>query len=195
MAKRDDLQRTIRDAEKERRSEERKKAWEKRERKFWRTFLFTEEGKPKSGFGIYTFCLSFVFLAFYVLTFHLVTEYLTGPMEGWPVKLANLAQSLLAGLLGLALVWPVHRLSSDKRLALGGHLWLALYAAAVLAAMLIILRGSGATGAFLTFYGWFVAIPLCLGLLGTYLMYRRDYRPPDPGPGPEELWKKYVRRS
>ena len=132
MAKRDDLQRTIRDAEKERRSEERKKAWEKRERKFWRTFLFTEEGKPKSGFGIYTFCLSFVFLAFYVLTFHLVTEYLTGPMEGWPVKLANLAQSLLAGLLGLALVWPVHRLSSDKRLALGGHLWLALYAAAVL---------------------------------------------------------------
>lgn len=195
MAKQDDFDRQIRDAEKQRRSEERKKTWEKREKKFWRTFLFTEEGRPKSGFGIYTFCLSFVFLAFYVLGFHLVTEYLTGPMAGWPAKLANLCQAVLAGLFGAALVWVCHKLLGDKRLALGGHLWLALYAAVVLIAMLIILRGSGASGAFLTFYGWFVVIPLCLGLLAAYLMYRHDHRPPDPGPGPEEPWKKYVRRS
>ena len=193
MAKRDDMDRQIYDAEKERRSEERKKRWEKREKKFWRTFLFTEEGKPKSGFGIYTFCLSFVYLAFYMVGFQLVTEYLTEPMAAWPVKLANLCQALLAGAFGVALVGVLHKLLSDKRLALGGHLWLAVYAVAVLIYMLFALRGSGATGAFLTFYGWFVVIPLCLGLGASYLMYRRDWRPPQ-RPEEEPAWRKYTKR-
>ena len=193
MAKQDNFDRQIEAAEKERRSEERKKTWEKREKKFWRTFLFTEEGKPKSGFGIYTFCLSFVFLAFYILGFHLVTEYLTGPMAGWPVKLANLCQAALAGLFGTALTWVCHKLLSDKRLALGGHMWLAAYAVAVLIYMLFALRGTGAIGAFLTFYGWFVVIPLCLGLGCAYAMYRRDYRPPVK-PEPEPEWRKYTKR-
>lgn len=193
MAKQDNFDRQIEAAEKERRSEERKKTWEKREKKFWRTFLFTEEGKPKSGFGIYTFCLSFVFLAFYILGFHLVTEYLTGPMAGWPVKLANLCQAALAGLFGTALTWVCHKLLSDKRLALGGHMWLAAYAVAVLIYMLFALRGTGAIGAFLTFYGWFVVIPLCLGLGCAYAMYRRDWRPPVK-PEPEPEWRKYTKR-
>ena len=193
MAKQDDFDRQIYDAEKDRRSEERKKKWEKREKKFWRTFLFTEDGKPKSGFGIYTFCLSFVYLAFYMVGFQLVTEYLTGPMAGWPVKLANLCQALLAGLFGVALVWVVHKLLSDKRLALGGHLWLAVYAVAVLIYMLFALRGTGATGAFLTFYGWFVIIPLCLGLGASYWMYRRDWRPQE-RKAEEPAWRKYTKR-
>ena len=193
MARDNDFDRQIRDAEKERRGQERKKVWEKREKKFWRTFLFTEEGKPKSGFGIYTFCLSFVFLAFYVLGFHLVTEYLTGPMAGWPVKLSNLCQAMLAGLFGVLIAWIFHLIFKDKRLAFASHLWLAAYAVLVLVSMLIILRGSGAIGAFLTFYGWFVVIPLCLGLGCTYAMYRRDWRPPaEPEPEPE--WRKYTKR-
>ena len=172
MAKQDDFDRQIRDAERERDRQARKEKWDKREKKFWRTFLFTEEGKPKSGFGIYTFCLSFVFLAFYVLGFHLVTEYLTGPMAGWPVKLSNLCQATLAGLFGVALTWVCHRLFSDKLFAL---------------------RGTGAAGAFLTFYGWFVVIPLCLGLLAAYFMYQRDYRPPAK-PEAEPAWRKYTKR-
>lgn len=193
MAKQDNFDRQIRHAQRERRGEERKKRWEKREKKFWRTFLFTEDGRPKSGFGVYTFCLSFVFLAFYVLGFHLVTEFLTGPMAGWPVRLGNLAQSLLAGAFGTALAWVCHLLFKDKRLAFAGHLWLALYAVLVLVSMLIILRGTGATGAFLTFYGWFVVIPLCLGLLCTYFMYRHDWRPPA-RPPEEPAWRKYTKR-
>ncbi len=193
MAKQDDFDRQIRDAERERDRQARKEKWDKREKKFWRTFLFTEEGKPKSGFGIYTFCLSFVFLAFYVLGFHLVTEYLTDPMANWPVKLSNLCQATLAGAFGVALTWVCHKLFSDKRLALGGHLWLTAYAAAVLVYMLFALRGTGAAGAFLTFYGWFVVIPLCLGLLAAYFMYRRDYRPPVK-PEAEPAWRKYTKR-
>lgn len=194
MAKQDNPDRQIEQAERERHREERKKKWEKREKKFWKSFLFTEEGKPKSGFGIYTFFLSFVYLLFYVLGFHLVTEYLTGPMAAWPVWLLNLTQSLLAGAFGMALVWLVHRLLPDKRLALGGHLWLCLYAVAVLITLVVLMWDSGALGMLFSFYGWFVAIPLCLGLLASYLLYRHDYRPPETKLEAEEPWKKYVRR-
>ncbi len=187
MARQDNPDRQIRQAEKERRSKE-------RSNKFWKTFLFTEEGKPKSGFGIYTFFLSFVFLAFYVLGFHLVTEYLTDPMDGWPVWLLNLVQSLTAGAFGAALVWVVHRLLPDKRLALGGHLWLCLYAVVVFITLLILMRRSGALSLLFTFFGWFVLIPLCLGLGVSYLLYRRDYRPPESKQEGEEPWKKYVQR-
>ena len=195
MGRKDGFDRQIRDAEKERRRRESKEKWEKRERNFWKTFLFTEDGKPKSGLVIYTFCLSFVLLAVYLLAFDLVIEGLTPVMEGWPAALANLLQALAASAIGLAASWVLHRLCSDKRLAFGSPLWLALYAAAVLITMVILLWGTGATGVFLVFFGWFVLIPLALGLLVTFLLYRRDYRPPHPGPGDEPEWKKYIRRQ
>lgn len=193
MGIKDNFDREIRDAEKQRRGQERKEKWARREKKFWRTFLFTEDGKPKSGLGIYTFSLSFVFLAVYVAAFYLVTEGLTPLMEAWPAKLANLLQSVAAGLIGAAVCWAVHRVSRDKRLALGSFLWLAAYAVLVFVSMLIILRGTGAIPAFLVFFGWFVLIPLVLGLLTAWLLYRRDWQPPQSGQD-EPDWKKYTRR-
>ena len=38
--------------EREDRRRARQKKWEERSKHFWRTFLFTENGKPKSGFLI-----------------------------------------------------------------------------------------------------------------------------------------------
>lgn len=194
MGKQDDFYRQLGDAEKERRRRENKEKWEKRERNFWKTFLFTEDGKPKSGLAVYTFCLSFVLLAVYLLAFNLVIEGLTPVMESWPAPLANLFQALAASAIGLAASWLLHKLGGDKRLAFGSHLWLALYAVAVLITMVIMLRGTGAIGVFLVFFGWFVLIPLTLGLLVTFLLYRRDYHPPVPGGDDEPEWKKYIRR-
>ena len=193
MAKWSGLDRQIQDAQRDRRDEERKEKWDNRGKKFWRTFLFTEDGRPKSSFGIYTFCLSFVFLAADMVIFGLVIDYLTPPMAAWPPVLSNLAQSLLAGALGLIIPLLLHRFCKDKRLAFGSFLWLALYAVLVLVSMLIILRGTGAAGAFMVFFAWFVVIPLALGLLVTGLLCRRDWHPPEPS-GEEAPWKKYTQR-
>ncbi len=183
----------LEDAEKEQRRKARKEKWAQREKNFWKVFLFTEDGKPKSGLMIYTFCLSFVFLVIYMGAFHFAIEWLTPVLSGLPVFLSNLIQSLAASAVGLLIGWLLHLVLTDKRLVFGSHLWLALYAVAVCITMVILLREAGAISAFLTFYSWFVLIPLVLGLAVTYLLYRKDYVAPS---SEEEApaWKKYTQR-
>ena len=55
------------EAKRSKKSKARKEKLQKLEKSFWRSFLLTEDGKPKSGLLIYTFCLSFVFLLLYLL--------------------------------------------------------------------------------------------------------------------------------
>lgn len=192
MDHQDDFYQQIHDMDKQRSRAARKEKWEKREKSFWKAFLFTENGKPKSGLILYTFCLSFVFLLLYLAIFSLVLEYLGKPLEAVPAFWGNLLQSLAAGALGLACAWLAHRLLPDKRLIFGSYLWLALFALAAVITLLIMLRGTGASGGMLVFFGWFVAIPLAMGLAGSYALYRRDYAP---APAQEDApWKKYTQR-
>ncbi len=192
MDHQDDFYQQIHDMDKQRSRAARKEKWEKREKSFWKAFLFTENGKPKSGLILYTFCLSFVFLLLYLAIFSLVLEYLGKPLEAVPAFLGNLLQSLAAGALGLACAWLAHRLLPDKRLIFGSYLWLALFALAAVITLLIMLRGTGASGGMLVFFGWFVAIPLAMGLAGSYLLYRRDYTPVQTQD--DQPWKKYTNR-
>ena len=192
MDHQNDFYQQIHDMDKQRSRAARKEKWEKREKSFWKAFLFTENGKPKSGLILYTFCLSFVFLLLYLAIFSLVLEYLGKPLEAVPAFWGNLLQSLAAGALGLACAWLAHRLLPDKRLIFGSYLWLALFALAAVITLLIMLRGTGASGGMLVFFGWFVAIPLAMGLAGSYALYRRDYAP---APAQEDApWKKYTQR-
>ena len=192
MDHQDDFYQQIHDMDKQRSRAARKEKWEKREKSFWKAFLFTENGKPKSGLILYTFCLSFVLLLLYLAIFSLVLEYLGKPLEAVPAFWGNLLQSLAAGALGLACAWLAHRLLPDKRLIFGSYLWLALFALAAVITLLIMLRGTGASGGMLVFFGWFVAIPLAMGLAGSYALYRRDYAP---APAQEDApWKQYTQR-
>ena len=191
MDHQNDFYQQIHDMDKQRSRAKRKEKWEKREKSFWKAFLFTENGKPKSGLILYTFCLSFLFLALYLVIFSLVPEYLGKPLERVSPFWGNLIQSLTAGALGLGCAWLAHRLLPDKRLVFGSYLWLAFFALAAGITLLIMLRGTGASGAMLVFFVWFVIIPLAMGLAGSYTLYHRDYAPPPP---PEEPWKKYTNR-
>lgn len=193
MAKQDDFYQQVQDIEKEQRKTARKKKWDEREKKFWKTFLFTENGKPKSGLMVYTFCLSFVLLGVYIAAFFFAIEALTSLTAGLPVFLGNLLQSLAAGAAGMLLGMLLHVLLPDKRLVFGTYLWLVLYAVVSLITLLIMLRGTGAAGALFTFYGWFVAIPLAMGLAASYALYRKDYAPSHTQEE-EPAWKKYTQR-
>lgn len=159
---------------------------------FWSAFRMTENGKPKSGLLVYTFCLSFVMLAVYGAAFFVVIEGLHNLTAGMPVFWGNLIQSLAAAIVGLLVSMLLHFVLPDKRLMFGTYLWLALYAVACLITLLIYLQGTGAVGALLTFYGWFVVIPLVLGLVVTHYLFRRDYVPPKPDDEP--AWKKSIQR-
>lgn len=184
----------LEDAQREQKKAAGKKKWEAREKKFWRAFLFTEDGRPKSGLVIYTFFLSIGLLLLHLLAFDRSIEWL-GPAlpASMPVFWSNLIQSLAASAAVLLLAVVLHLLFKDKRLMFGSYLWLAFYAVVMLIAMLVILRGTGAWREFLEFFGWFAAIPVALGLLVTGPLCRRDYAPPAPAQEAEP-WKKFTQR-
>lgn len=171
----------------------RKEKLQKLEKSFWRSFLLTEDGKPKSGLLIYTFCLSFVFLGIYIVAFWMVIEELSDPLASLPPVLGNLIQSVLVGVAASALSGLMHILLPDKRLAFGTHLWLALYVVASVITLAILLAEAELIGTMLMFALWFAVIPLAMGLTVTYLLYRRDYVPPTQMEEKPE-WTKYTQR-
>ena len=171
----------------------RKEKLQKLEKSFWRSFLLTEDGKPKSGLLIYTFCLSFVFFGIYIVAFWMVIEELSDPLASLPPVLGNLIQSVLVGVAASALSGLMHILLPDKRLAFGTHLWLALYVVASVITLAILLREAELIGTMLMFALWFAVIPLAMGLTVTYLLYRRDYVPHRQVEEKPE-WTKYTQR-
>ena len=181
------------EAKRSKKSKARKEKLQKLEKSFWRSFLLTEDGKPKSGLLIYTFCLSFVFLGIYILAFWMVIEELSDPLASLPPVLGNLIQSVLVGVAASALSGLMHILLPDKRLAFGTHLWLALYVVASVITLAILLKEAELIGAMLMFALWVAVIPLAMGLTVTYLLYRRDYVPPRQVEEKPE-WTKYTQR-
>ena len=179
--------------EKERRRKARKEKWQKAEKSFWKSFLMTEDGKPKSGLLIYTFCLSFVFLGLYIIAFWFAIEELTQPLSALPPVLGNLIQSLTVGAVGAGLSALLHILLPDKRLAFGTHLWLAVYVIASIITLAILLEVWDTIAVMLVFAFWFAVIPLAIGLTVTYLLYRKDYKPPVQ-PVQKPAWKQYTER-
>lgn len=187
-----DFERQIEDAERERRKKERKEKWAKREKNFWKAFLFTEDGKPKSGLMVYTFCLSIVFVLLYIGAFNLIINWLSPVTAEWPVFAGNLVQSLAAGVVGVLVTLILHRIFSEKRLMLGTYLWLAGYILLVSVSMIFMLGDWEAFAAFLHFFAWFAVIPVILGLIVSYFLYRRDYVPPKREE--DQPWKKFTQR-
>lgn len=171
----------------------RKEKLQKLEKSFWRSFLLTEDGKPKSGLLIYTFCLSFVFFGIYIVAFWMVIEELSDPLASLPPVLGNLIQSVLVGVAASALSGLMHILLPDKRLAFGTHLWLAVYVVASVITLAIMLGDWSTIGTMLVFALWFAVIPVAMGLVVTYLLYRRDYVPPRQAEEKPE-WTKYTQR-
>lgn len=193
MDRQDDLFRQERDREREEQKKARKEKWEKREKSFWKSFLLTEDGKPKSGLFIYTFCLSFVFLGVYIAAFYIAIEGLAAPMAGLPPFWSNLLQSLVVSVVGALLCALLHLLLTDKRLVFRTYLWLVVYAVACIITLMVMLGDWGAIQAMLAFCAWFVLIPLAVGIAVSFLLYRRDYvRPAQSEEKPE--WKKYTER-
>lgn len=187
-----DFERQIEDAERERQKKERKEKWAKREKSFWKAFLFTEDGKPKSGLMVYTFCLSIVFVLLYIGAFNLIINWLSPVTAEWPVFAGNLVQSLAAGVVGVLVTLILHRIFSEKRLMLGTYLWLAGYILLVSVSMIFMLGDWEAFVAFLHFFAWFAAIPVALGLIVSYFLYRQDYVPPKREE--DQPWKKFTQR-
>jgi hypothetical protein len=160
--------------------------------KFWEIFSFqTRDGKPKSGFLIYTFCLSLALFGMYFGLFELVIDHLTPAMKSWPPVLINAVQSLLVSAAGMVVAAVLHRLFSEKRMMLAAYLWLLLYAIVTLVAMLFFLHGDPGTVSFLIVLFWFAGLPLLVALPVLTYLCKRDYQRPREE-RQEEGWRRFI---
>ncbi len=147
----------------------------KRKDNFWRAFLFTKDGAPKSSYGIYTFCLSIFFMFLYLAVFAFLPDMLKPITDRLPVTVGNLTGALLCSMAVLPAVFGVHRISGGRRLVLGAYLWISLYAVAVLIAESVILGNDrAAQKGFLVFFLWFILIPAVTGLAFSLLLCRKE---------------------
>ena len=165
-----------------------------RAERFWSAFRFTENGKPKSSLIVYTFSLSLVYAAVYFLFYEEAIRLLTGLTASLSAWAGNAFIALTASAAGAAVCCLPHRFFRDKRLVLGGHLWLCLYALAVLVTMLILLGFTEAFASFLTFFAWFLLPPTALGTVLAVLLFSHNKENAIPVKEPEPEWKKYTER-
>ncbi len=183
-------------SEKERKRLERKEKFEKRSNSFWKAFMFTKDGKPKSSFLVYSVFLSFGILFLYVLSFAYVLELIKPIISSMSTNLQNFSGSMICSIVVLFPVILIHNLLKDKRMMFAAYLWLTLYVAACVIALLVIMRSdTEACVTFMKFALWFLFIPLFTGLPLSYALFRRDYVPPRQNVEDEPDWKKYIRRE
>ena len=118
----DDLSVYAQEAEKDKRKKARREKWARREKGFWKAFLFTKDGKPKSGLLIYTFCLSFVFIVLYIVAFFYFIDWLSPSLEGLSPLVSNLLLSVAVSAIGILIGATIHHFVREKRLFFGTFL-------------------------------------------------------------------------
>lgn len=161
---------------------------------FWSAFLFTKDGKAKSGYGVYTFFVSLALIFIYGGVIVTLISILNDPLSSLSPFLQNLIESLLTAFVVGLIVMMFHYIIKDKRMMFGSHLWLILYIVASVITMYVFLRGTGAFLLFMSFLAWFVLIPVGLVSILSFYLFRRDYKPNQKELMPEPEYMKYIRR-
>lgn len=140
----------------------------------WRSYVFTEGGKPKSATFLISFCLSFLVLAVYAAAYYALLGPLERLTEGWASLPANLLQANVPALAATAVVtlaWPVFE---NKLILPLTYVWLTAYALLLLLLGLF-LAGEG-RALFLTYLLMTAAAPLAFGNLAVWLLFARYKR-------------------
>ena len=120
--------------------------------RFWRTLFLTEDGRPKSTVLLYSFALSFVFIAIYALVFVFLTVPLSKLFRddqpttwivyifGFPLTWKSLLESVILGLLGSAVCCGISLLIKERAIPAGAYIWLTVFLVIILIAMIFLAK-------------------------------------------------------
>ncbi len=150
-----------------------------KESAFWDAFRFTKDGRFKSTLLIYSFSLSFVFIAVYTAAYWLLLDPLElGLRPHLGVGLLILVESLVPALLGSLVCCSVHFISHDKKMVLFTYGWIVLFVA-VLGGFCVITFSPQEMELIAVIASQFVAPPLVTGIALASALYVR-HRKNDP---------------
>ena len=162
--------------------------------RFWRTLFLTEDGRPKSTLLLYSFALSFVFLAIYAMAYVFLVApiqsiFLPSSAEMTAEELAefaethrstvfwmNVLESVIPGLSGSVVCCGISLLIKERAIPAGAYIWLVVYVVVILIAMAFIAGSWEVYRFFLFFLLMYVPVGLFTGTVFThhrYGVYRR----------------------
>ena len=96
---------------------------------FWDAFRFTKNGRFKSTLLIYSFSLSFVFVAVYIAAYWLLIDPLELGLRPYlSTRLLTAVESIVPALVGSLVCCVFHFTSHDKKMVLFTYGWIVLYA-------------------------------------------------------------------
>ena len=157
---------------------------------FWSAFQMTENGRVKSTLMLYSFCLSWVYMAIYGVTFFLLLGPLDALLTGAPSLAVMILESLIPAIVGSVicmLPWP---LLKDKRIIPASYTWIFLLTMACLIAMLIMMSDEPeARMLFVQFFIQAVPAPILVGGGLSAILYQRHMKNP-PAAKEADSWKR-----
>lgn len=154
--------------------EERARDRTKRSNRFWRSFLFTENGNVKSTLLLNSFCLSVVCIVVYLVAYFYLVDWLHPLVARQSIVVVNLVEALVPAVAGTAVCNLAWLISKEKRLLPATYLWLILMAVACFITMLVILGNDAqARNLFFHFFALFVPAPLVTGAGVSFFLYLR----------------------
>ena len=144
--------------------------------RFWNIFLFTKNGKVKNPMIIYSFSMSIVLIAIYIVAFSFLIDPLHLLFQASPVWLGDLLGSLMPALVGCALLCLLQRITDNKMFIPAAYIWLLIYALFILVWMMLSLNAPDDREFFLALYVRLVPAPIMIGGACSWLMYLKAGR-------------------
>lgn len=144
---------------------------------FWDAFRFTKNGRFKSTLLIYSFSLSFVFVAVYIAAYWLLIDPLELGLRPYlSTRLLTAVESIVPALVGSLVCCVFHFTSHDKKMVLFTYGWIVLYAV-VLGAFAFVTFSPQEMALVAVIAAQFLAPPLVTGILlsaALYIHHRRS---------------------
>lgn len=152
--------------------------------RFWSIFLFTKNGRIKSPLIIYSFSLSLVLLLVYGAAYWFLIDPVHHLFRESSTMATDFFETLFPAMAGCVLVCLVHKWSGAKRFIPAAHLWLFLYAVLTLLYMLNSLESPDDKTLFVNLFIRLVPVPVLLGGLSSFLIYKKHHSPMRTGKTP-----------
>ncbi len=141
---------------------------------FSRTVFWTEDGKPRSSFLLYAFCLSLLFAIIYVFAYLLLLEPLELLFKGAGLRVQQIAEYLLPAVIGSVPCVAVFFLTKKHRgMVPVAYLWLAFFLAAASIAMAVIVEDRIEYGLYWLIVGIPFALSVIVGGAAAWWLYLR----------------------
>ena len=140
-------------------------------------FRFTKDGKIKSGAAAYSITFAALYLVVYGAAYYFLIDVLAPLTAGMEIWMSDLIGAVVPAIVGALICLIPLMLTSNRKNAFLGYVWLAVFALMFLIAMVILLKDDrDALMIFLRLFLIMVPAPLLIGGGAAWYLWKKSER-------------------